>query len=226
MSKFISLDIETTGLDPKQDQILSIGIVIEDTKNRLPIKDLPFLHLILYRDRIQGNAFAINMNRDLIAKINKYKSLDEDGITELESTNNEVFVKEFEVVHEIFEFLSVHNMLDEDINSSPFGDFGKFKNGNWVSSITNNTPVTTLTVAGKNVAGFDIPFIKTLPNINKVFRFHQRTIDPAILYMDWENDEVLPNLQTCMGRAGVEGEVTHSAIQDAIDIIKVLRTTY
>jgi len=224
--KYLSCDIESSGIDPEQDQILSIGIVIEDTKNRLPIKDLPFLHLILDRDRIQGNTFAINMNKDLIAKINKYKSLDEDGIIELGDTNNEVFVKEFEVVHEIFEFLSIHNMLDRGINSSPFGDFGKMKNGNWVSSITNATPITTLTVAGKNVSGFDIPFIKTLPNINEVFKFHQRTIDPAILYMDWENDEVLPNLQNCMGRAGVEGEVTHSAIQDAIDIIKVLRTTY
>ena len=42
--KYISIDIETTGLDPENCQILSIGAVIEDTLNQLPFEELPTFH--------------------------------------------------------------------------------------------------------------------------------------------------------------------------------------
>jgi hypothetical protein len=41
--------------------------------------------------------------------------------------------------------------------------------------------------------------------------------------MDWKNDESLPNLQKCMDRCKIKGEVTHDALQDAIDVVQVLR---
>jgi len=40
--KYISIDVETTGIDREKCQILSIGAVIEDTENIKPIKDLTF----------------------------------------------------------------------------------------------------------------------------------------------------------------------------------------
>ena len=49
-------------------------------------------------------------------------------------------------------------------------------------------------------------------------------IDPAILCMDWTTDAGLPNLAECMKRAGIEGVVTHDALQDAIDVVRVLRS--
>lgn len=63
--KFISIDLETTGLNPKADQILQLGAVFVDTEKQLFV---PFKRLIRH-DRITGHPFAINMNRDLIKEI-------------------------------------------------------------------------------------------------------------------------------------------------------------
>jgi hypothetical protein len=54
----------------------------------------------------------------------------------------------------------------------------------------------------------------------------QRVIDPAILMVDWKNDESLPNLKVCKERADIEGIVTHNALEDAWDVIEVLRKFY
>jgi hypothetical protein len=44
--------------------------------------------------------------------------------------------------------------------------------------------------------------------------------------VDWNNDKSLPNLTTCKERAGIEGVVTHDALEDAWDVIEVLRKFY
>lgn len=194
--KYVSIDIETTGVDSEQDQILSIGLVIEDTNNIKPIDELPSLHLVIIRDRLEGNVFALDMNRDIIKLLKTYQ-ITEDKET-LEKIHNVKFTEEGSVVNYVTYFLHTNGI---DI-SKP------------------------LTVAGKNVAGFDIPFIKKLPKWNEFFKFHQRVIDPAILFVDWKEDTLLPNLNECMNRAGVEGEVTHDAVQDCKDVIRVLRTKY
>ncbi len=63
--KFISIDLETTGLNPKADQILQLGALFVDTEKSLFV---PFKRLIKH-DRITGHPFALNMNRDLIQDI-------------------------------------------------------------------------------------------------------------------------------------------------------------
>ena len=47
-----------------------------------------------------------------------------------------------------------------------------------------------------------------------------------ILFVDWNNDTSLPNLTTCKERAGIEGVVTHDALEDAWDVVQVLRKFY
>jgi hypothetical protein len=53
-----------------------------------------------------------------------------------------------------------------------------------------------------------------------------RILDPAILFVDWQEDRALPGLDDCKKRAGVSGKVTHNALEDAIDVVAVLRTKY
>ena len=93
----------------------------------------------------------------------------------------------------------------------------------------------TLTLAGKNVAGFDIPFMKyhfnrhngtnfveanDVPgNISAPIRFRRRVIDPTILFTDFVMDSVLPDLGECKKRAGLSNIVTHNALEDALDIV-------
>jgi hypothetical protein len=85
---------------------------------------------------------------------------------------------------------------------------------------------TPITVAGKNFAVFDKLFLEKLPNWNDTFELRRRFIDPATLFTDWQNDEYLPDLATCKKRAEINGIVTHDALEDAWDVIQLMRTQY
>jgi hypothetical protein len=77
--------------------------------------------------------------------------------------------------------------------------------------------------AGKNLSSFDIPFLKSKIKDWGSIYFLNRSIDPAILYFDLENDNSLPDMKKCMERAGIAGEVAHTAIEDALVVVKLLR---
>jgi len=78
-----------------------------------------------------------------------------------------------------------------------------------------------ISVAGKNFAGFDLLFLQKL-DFPMIFR--SRILDPAILYHKPEEDgAILPDMQTCLDRAGIEKKVSHTAVDDAYDIIRLLK---
>jgi oligoribonuclease (3'-5' exoribonuclease) len=79
-----------------------------------------------------------------------------------------------------------------------------------------------IVAAGKNVAGFDLQFLP----IEIKDRFVHRVLDPGSIFIDWETDEVPPDMKTCMRRAKILSEVTHDAYEDALDVINLLRTQY
>lgn len=186
--KYVSIDIETTGLDENYCQILSVGAIIEDTKNKLPFEEIPKFHAVIVRDRIQGEPFALNLNRDLIELVNEY-------YTSKEKDTDLIFINE--------------NYLAKSLN-----DF-----------FIRNSLSGKITVAGKNYQDFDKKFLDKVPHWNAL-DIHRRVIDPATSFVDWENDNELPNLNLCKQRAGLEGIVTHNAIEDAWDVIQLLRTKY
>ena len=66
---YVSIDIETTGLNSENCEILSIGAIIEDTSKVLPIDKIPTFNCIINKRNINGEIFAINMNREIIEKI-------------------------------------------------------------------------------------------------------------------------------------------------------------
>lgn len=67
---YISIDIETTGLDPELDQVLSIAAVLDTTELRdLTVTELPFFHRMIRHDRYHGNPIALAMNAELLRKI-------------------------------------------------------------------------------------------------------------------------------------------------------------
>jgi hypothetical protein len=79
-----------------------------------------------------------------------------------------------------------------------------------------------ITVAGKNVAGFDIPFLPAL--LQK--RFRHKVLDPGTLYVNWNDDDQVPNFELCKRRADLDPVVRHDAREDAIDVIRLLRKSY
>ena len=79
-----------------------------------------------------------------------------------------------------------------------------------------------INVAGKNFASFDLQFIKKKTDLLKHVEIRRRIIDPSILYLDVA-DEALPGTSLCKKRADLDEQVAHTAIDDAIDVIKLLR---
>ena len=222
--KYVSIDIETTGIDNETTQTLSIGLVIEDTVNIKPLEELPQLEIAIVRERIEGEIFAINMNRQLIADILEYKlARTEEEQKEIEVRTKREYLREEDVAKRIFQFLWENGALD-----------GKFDlpttievvNGKTYPALTSKMKPYYFNAAGKNFANFDNKFLERLPRWKQCLRARGRTLDPSVLFIDWANDDAAPGLGLCKERAGIEGIVTHNAIEDAMDIVQLFRTQY
>jgi len=224
--KYLSIDIETTGLNPENHQILSIGVIVEDTTKKSPFHEIPKFHCAIVREDIVGGLFALNLNRDLIQTINAWNSGCDDTKQGIEKETGIVFCKENEVVQHLFRFLFRNNILDKSLYEFKTNQTIELFNDVSYPVLNSNITKSHLTVAGKNFGTFDKLFIEKLPRWQQVFKIRQRIIDPTILFTDWTNDEALPNLTTCKERAKTGGEVTHDAIDDAWDVIQLMRTQY
>jgi hypothetical protein len=86
-----------------------------------------------------------------------------------------------------------------------------------------------LVVAGKNAAGFDLPFLNAPQNGGPTWRANfavkHRVFDVGSLYFQ-HGDAGPPNLKTCLERAGRTKEVEHTAVADALDVVRLLRFKY
>jgi len=67
--RYVSLDIETTGLDPTYCQVLQLAMVVEDTSQAVPLEKLPYINLRFRHNRLQGEPFAmLHMNYNLLCE--------------------------------------------------------------------------------------------------------------------------------------------------------------
>ncbi len=98
-------------------------------------------------------------------------------------------------------------------------------------------------LAGKNLQGFDIPFLRSAyrfdprhifidgakgwagSNIDQLLnRVSHRVIDPGTTFTDFILDTGVPSLDVCKVRAGITNQpVTHDALDDALDVVRVVR---
>lgn len=196
---FLSIDLETSGIDSENDQILEVGIVAVDTQT--PPSTWKTFHTIIEHERVNGSPYAIALNSRIFDFLKRYNDDPED----CEEDYN--VLTPADLYPEILAFLSASGY--------------EMKNGHY-----------TIAVAGKNAAGFDIPFLKNHFNrysytnfgmTNDVegeqIRFRKRVIDPAVLFTDFIFDKELPNLEKCKERAGLPSIVTHNALEDAWDVV-------
>ncbi|WP_198075678.1 3'-5' exonuclease [Hymenobacter negativus] len=84
----------------------------------------------------------------------------------------------------------------------------------------------SVTMAGKNIAVFDLCFLKELPGWGTLVRAEPAMLDPAVFYLNWRKDSRLPSMSICKARAGLEREVAHEALADALDVVRLLRPFY
>jgi hypothetical protein len=212
---YVSVDIETSGLDPEKHKVLSIGAIIEDTEKKLPYEECPKFNAIVLQNEITGSPRALTMNKEIIAMIGEYLEGTNETRHLMNTHSDYSFYEKEDVVKKFYEFLWVNGYGDSVPNQLLV-----------TSRIDSNSKPITINVAGKNFGTFDKLFLQELPWWQKLIRTRQRVLDPAILMVDWKNDKSLPNLTQCKERAEIQGIVTHNALEDAWDVIEVLRKFY
>ncbi len=218
--KFLALDIESTGLDMDNDQILEVGFVAVDTT--ASPSTWKTLHLMINHPRITGNVYALSMHNRIFNHIknHKQKPLEvQDAYNDALKnrygyyclTEDECMVIKPEDLYVYFKMFIIQNF-----DKSPKGDY-------W-----------SITCAGKNAANFDIPFLKKHfdkfcntnfaelnddPNNREMINFRKRVIDPAVLFTDFVKDDMVADLGLCKERAGLKNFVSHNALEDAWDVV-------
>lgn len=219
--KYLSIDIETTGLERDRYQILSIGAIFEDTEKKLPFREIPKFNAAILHHEITGSPFALNLNRNLLDTIARYQDAKDEGSKKkISEETGMIFCQESEVVERFFHFIYDCGLYESLLQNV------KLVDGKIYPALSTNMKPASITVAGKNFGTFDKVFLERLPRWQQVIRIKQRIIDPGVLFIDWENDTQIPGLDTCKMRAGIEGEVTHDALEDAWDIVQLLRKFY
>jgi|MGYP000158452189 hypothetical protein len=199
--KYFSIDLEMSGLDPNTHQILEFAAIYEDTEAQLCWEEIPkFERIINYKELI-GSPGALNLNARLLKIL--------AGMEQVWGSSKKDYMQENNII---------------GINQLS-GDFHQFVYENLVKDPnfkSNKDGSITINVAGKNFGTFDLQFINQVQGFKNKVRISQRILDPAILYFQ-NFDERLPNLLDCKKRAGIKGKVTHTAIEDAWDVVEVLR---
>jgi len=213
-------------LCPENHQILSVGVIVEDTENKLPFEEIPKFHCAIVDEELRGSLFALNLNKDLISAINEWNISNSDTRKKIEEKTGMIFCKKDEVCEHLFRFLYRNSILDSSVYTPELNKMVIMHEGEIYPAITRVNKSSQLNVAGKNFATFDKLFLEQLPRWKQLFKVRQRIIDPTVLFTNWKEDEALPNLTTCKSRANTGGEVTHDALEDAWDVIQLLRTQY
>ena len=187
-SPYVSIDLETTGLNPDYCQILEFGAIIDDWHS--PIEELPrFRRLIrLPKEKdgqfvVCGQPFAMALNADLLRKLADPR-------------------------HSI----GAVSCTEEGLGLA-FAD--------WLKE--HNFDPMHVTAAGKNFANFDLQFLTLVPKFSEHVNFKHRSIDPAIFYWRPDVDDCIPDTKTCLERAGLNGRVAHTAVEDCVSVIQLIR---
>jgi oligoribonuclease len=187
--KYLSLDLETTGLDPQRDQILMVGAVVEDTEHpEVLVEELPSFVCFVKHERYEGGAFALGLN-GWILDIISGRAKNEKKIP-------------------------IYNEWDS-ANAVIDGNWWVYQFDAWLEQLGMGKAL----LAGKNVGSFDYQFLPS--RLQK--RFLHRFLDPGSLFIDWTQDKPM-GLDDLKKKFGINTPVVHDALEDARDVIKVLRT--
>jgi len=119
-------------------------------------------------------------------------------------------------------FLRIDKREEPYTYVSPRKVGNKFKQFLLAHDFEESSGKVHITVAGKNFGSCDLNFLNKQTDLNKHVDIRHSMMDPGILYMEKEDMRV-PSLDMCLRRAGFEGNVAHNAIDDALDVIKLIR---
>jgi len=196
--KYASIDIETSSIEPEWGLLLELGIVVDNNKD-IAVAELPTYRFIFLYKTIIGQSYALNLNKELIEHI--------EYVVQGGALLPNVIYVNMDV--DTFKLVDPNVITRQEVK-------------NYIAlKLSKDLGGTKFNVAGKNVAGFDLPWLKAKLNDN-FDMFRRRVMDPAP-YFVLPDDEFLPSLQTCLDRAGTQKSVEHTAVADAQDVASLLR---
>ncbi|MCC2546001.1 hypothetical protein LJY25_06055 [Hymenobacter sp. BT175] len=188
--RYVSLDLETTGGHADRHQIIELAAVVEDTRNVLPLAELPAFRRVVRHAEYVGTAGALALNAGLLAELAR-------------KDENPELCTPAELVPQLRAFLVQQNFRPDKHDC------------------------VVVTLAGKNIGPFDIPFLRHLAGWGTLVRNEPALLDPACFYLNWRKDTRLPTMSICKARAHFpDDSVAHQALADALDVVQLLRPFY
>ncbi len=200
--KYVSLDLESTGRNRYAHQIIEFGVVIDDLKNPRPVDQLPALTgYVNHKGRDDGLVWemgALLMFQDRLEEYNKAEKVEaEDLAARILGFITPFFIPNYAKVTQSPEF----NLQAEQAKLQ-------------------------ITFAGKQFASFDKGFLYMLDNSDALINtMHYRSLDPGSMYAR-PDDDVIPSTAECMKRAKIGGAVMHRALDDARNVVKLIRAKH
>ena len=242
---YVSIDIETTGLDPRKCQTLEIGAAIDDWTK--PIEELPLFRRVIAWEEVVGSPYAMAMNSRLLKSIgNKPRDPELPPKEALEKWLNSMAaggprylpldailsrlgeepIYWYEIPNRLLEMsVALPEVRALAGNPPETSAFCKDHELPWLFAdwlAAHGINPRSVQAAGKNFASFDMQFLNRIPQFTKFINFRHRVLDPALLF--WiAGDEKLPDSKLCYERSGHEAEVAHTAVQDALGVVWTIR---
>ena len=84
--KYVSVDIETTGLNTQVHDVLEVGAIFEDTNNPLPRGWCPTFHAYIWKPQYVGEPVALMMNHRILKRICELKKDNDTQLLMTEET--------------------------------------------------------------------------------------------------------------------------------------------
>ena len=200
MRPYLSLDIETTGLSIEKSEVLEVGFIADTFSG--PINKLPSYNILVALHTIAyAEPYALVMNHSILAEI--------------------------------------VNQDSKVVKHSVEDTFKAFRNAVlWLSEVSHDYdvkqglkyPSKKITIAGKNVASFDLPILKNFflrhgidpEQVKSVFDLiGNRTLDVGSMY--FSKFGYIPSLSEINAITDRQ-VVSHRAVEDATDVVCAVRS--
>lgn len=200
--KYVSIDLETCGLDSLVHPILEFGAVATEIGGDPTRYTFRALVIPPNLDAIPVSPFTAMMHTKLWDEIEMWKKDGKMYTCGLEEN----------VIHPRV----VCQMKSEQRGCSlPFLFTQWLYRVGYVGYDCKSGQRPKITVAGKNAATFDLPFLRAQCDINDYVDIRHRVLDVASHF--WRPcDECLPSLDVCLERAGIPKRTCHGALDDAL----------
>ncbi len=203
--RYVSVDLETTDLCPDKGDIVEFGAVIDDLVNPKPYDQLPRFHSYVLPWRIDE----------------QYRHLNAAAQEQHARYHGDAYALSMHptIFRRIAKREAPYTYLKPDSLIYRFKAWLEL-NGLGTDILTGKTE--PINFCGKNFASFDLNFLKKIPNWHFLDRSY-RSFDPTPFFIRVGEDKALPGTSQCLRRAGLDADVPHTAIEDAVNVIKLVR---